>query len=67
MLLVAQLFVQLVMCSAACVCRHWNLLIAVGVLLALRLKSWGLVRCLRGDFLCQIHVCWVVRPRGRAS
>jgi hypothetical protein len=67
MSLVVQLFVQLVMCSTVWVHHHWNLLIVVGVLLALCLKSWGLVHCLRGDFLHQIHVCWVMRLQGRAS
>jgi hypothetical protein len=65
MLLVTQVLAQLLVCSAALVCRcRWSLLTVVLVLLVLRLMSWVLIRCLMGDFLRQICGCRVARLQG---
>jgi hypothetical protein len=62
MRLVMQVFAQLLVHSAVLVRRHWSTLTAVLVLLVLRLTIQVLIHCLMGDFLHQIHGCWVAQP-----
>jgi hypothetical protein len=67
MLLVTQVFAQLLVCSAGLVRRcHWSLLTVVLVLLVLRPTIRVLVRSLMGDFLRQIRGYRVVRFQGMA-
>jgi hypothetical protein len=66
MLLVMQVFAQLLVCSIALVHRHWSPLTLVLVLLVLHLMIRVLVHCLMGDSLCRICGYRVVLFQGMA-
>ena len=66
MLLVMQALAELPVCSIALARCRWSPLTLVLVLLVLRLTIQVFVRCLMGDFLCQIHEYRVIRFQGMA-